>query len=708
MKIGVVRYPGTNCYYDTIRYFGEENCIELLWDKYDERDHFDLIIIPGGFAFGDRYYEKATEGYEYSPGKMALESNIQKYILSLHEKGVPILGICNGFQILTKMGLLPGELIQNKSKTFHSKLVDLEYDFGIEKGGTKMYIANYYGNYQNNKFNEKDIFLKYNGFDNGSVSNVAGIMNKERNVFGMMPHPERNSDFKEILLRNIFNHTEISHKINTLLNSEHISYRSTKQYLKTLYTEGDHVVQGPGENAGIVDVGDGYCITIRIESHNHPTYKDAFEGAATGVGGIIRDIICMGSKPIALLDFLRFGYDDNSSQLLNNAINGIAYYGNTIGIPNVGGSLYRSEIYNKNPLVNVACLGIVQKENIIYGNALNEGSLLVLCGAKTGNEGVDSAVMASKHLTEEKEGNIQKADAYLENLLLDAFVEISDKKLAEGCQDLGAGGILCATTEVIKRGREKTKENLGCEIYLDQIPLKSELDNYSILASETQERMLLVSTTGNYSEIRKILKKWGLEHNVIGEVNSSGCYDVYTGPKVPYNNPDNNTSIFKKNELIYTEYFSNFKEEDNNLPLTFNDNHNTIDKIKDSSLWETYDHTIGARTIKGPDQPGSFSILDLYEINKKLVITWGNNVESCHSKLKELNASPLGVVNCLNFGDPLTCIGDFKNHIDLMNEQCKGLKIPVLGGNVSMYNTTDGVDIPSSVVIVMIGLQDDQ
>ena len=708
MKIGVVRYPGTNCFYDTIRYFGEGNCIELLWNKYNERDHFDLVIIPGGFAFGDRYYEKATEEYEYSPGKMALESNVQKYILSLHEKGVPILGICNGFQILTKMGLLPGELIQNKSKTFHSKLVDLEYDFGVEKGETKMYIANYYGNYQNNNLNEKDIFLKYRDFDNGSVSNVAGIMNRERNVFGMMPHPERNSDFKETLLRNIFNHTEISHKINTLLNSEHISYRSTKQYLKTLHTEGTQVVQGPGENAGIVDVGDGYCITIRIESHNHPTYKNAFEGAATGVGGIIRDIICMGSKPIALLDFLRFGYDDNSSQLLNNAIKGIAYYGNTIGIPNVGGSLYRSEIYNKNPLVNVACLGIVKKENIIYGNALNEGSLLILCGAKTGNEGVDSAVMASKHLTEEKEGNIQKADAYLENLLLDAFVEISDKGLAEGCQDLGAGGILCATTEVIKRGRGKTKKNLGCEIYLDQIPLKSELDNYSILASETQERMLLVSTTGNYSEIRGILKKWSLEHNVIGEVNNTGCYDVYTGPKVPYNNPNNNTSRFTKNELIYTEYLSNFKEEDNNLPLTFNDNHNTIDKIKDSSLWETYDHTIGARTIKGPDQPGSFSILDIYEINKKLVITWGNNVDSCHSKLKELNASPLGLVNCLNFGDPLTCIGDFKNHIDLMNEQCKELKIPVLGGNVSMYNTTDGVDIPSSVVIVMIGLQEDQ
>ena len=218
--------------------------------------------------------------------------------------------------------------------------------------------------------------------------------------------------------------------------------------------------------------------------------------------------------------------------------------------------------------------------------------------------------------------------------------------------------------------------------------------------------MLLVCSQGNYSEIRKILKKWDLEHNIIGEVNNTGCYSVYTGPKVPYNDPRNNKSKFKENKLIYSEKFSNFKEEDNTLPLSYNDNNNNIEKIKDISLWETYDHTIGSRTVKGPDQPGSYSILDLYEINKELVITWGGNVELCHSKLKGLNAIPLGVVNCLNFGDPLTCIGDFKNHIDLMNDQCKELNIPVLGGNVSMYNTTNGIDIPSSVVIVMIGLKD--
>ena len=409
--------------------------------------------------FGDRYYENATDKYIYDPGQMCIEAPVSKIILEVNNNNIPILGICNGFQILIKLGLLPGKLIENKQKTFTSKNIKCNYKFNNYDGfkfndyygDTDMYVANYYGNYQNNKINKSNIFLTYTNFNNGSQDNIAGIHNDNRNVFGMMPHPERNSNFKNMLL-NILLHKRIiiKHRINNLLNSEHISYKSTKKYLKELYIEGEHVIQGPGENAGIVDIGDGYCITIRIESHNHPTFKNAFEGAATGVGGIIRDIICMGSKPIALLDFLRFGTDKNSDKLLNEAIKGIAYYGNTIGIPNVGGSLYRGEIYNKNPLVNVACIGIVKQENIVYGNALNEGSILILCGAKTGNEGVDLAVMASKQSTDKVEENSQKADAFLENLLLDAFTELSENKLLEGCQDLGAGGILCATTEVIK------------------------------------------------------------------------------------------------------------------------------------------------------------------------------------------------------------------------------------------------------------------
>lgn len=694
MKIGVVRYPGSNCFYDTINYFGRDNCIEIWYKNDTFQENIDLLIIPGGFAFGDRIYEKATENYIYDPGHMAINSPVTKIIKEVYNKQIPILGICNGFQILIKLGLLPGKLIQNNTSEFTSKKVKLNYLFNSEivhfSGSTEMYIANYYGNYQNNKIKNSNIFLKYEDFSNGSINNIAGIYNNEKTVFGMMPHPERNSDFKYILLKILFHSRKnITFKINNLLNSEHISYKSTKQYLKNLYSERKHVIQGPGENAGIVDIGNNYCISLRIESHNHPTFKNPFQGAATGVGGIIRDIICMGSKPIALLDFLSFGVDNNSNNLLKEAIKGIAYYGNTIGIPNVGGSLNRSHMYNKNPLVNVACIGIIKKDNIVYGNALNENSLLILCGAKTGNEGVNSAIMASKPLNNSVEENIQKADAYLENLLLDAFCEISENKLMEGCQDLGAGGILCATTEVIKRGREKTNKNLGCNIYLNKVSLKDNLDNYSILASESQERMLIICKESNYERIFDILNKWDLESNIIGKVTNNGYYNVYNN-----------------NHLVYSEEFINFKEENNQVELKYNKNIYQVEKIKDNKLWESYDSSIGSRTIKGPDKPGNYSILDIYEINKKLIITWNNDVERCYNKIIEFNGKPLGIVNGLNFGDPLTCMGDFKNYIELMNKKCKELKIPILGGNVSMYNTSDNIDISPTIVIVMIGLID--
>ena len=692
MKIGVIRYPGSNCYNDTINYFDKNNCIELWHTNKEVNKDIDLLIIPGGFAFGDRIYEKATGKFNYSPGEMAVQAPITSTIRYCYENDIPILGICNGFQILLQLGFLEGKLIKNDSGLFNSKLVDLIFNDNFENVKFKMYIANYYGNYQNENINENNIFLKYDNFNNGSSYNIAGIRNNNNTVFGMMPHPERmkNDSFKEYLFNMIFHKNIIKDRINTLLESEHISYKSTSQYLRALYSSGDHVVQGPGENSGIIDIGKGYCISLRIESHNHPTYKNAFEGAATGVGGIIRDIICMGSKPIALLDFLRFGYDDNSSKLLNEAIKGIAYYGNTIGVPNVGGSLHRSDIYNKNPLVNVACIGLVKKDNIILGNALNEGSLLILCGAKTGKEGVDSAIMASKQSNEEKEENIQKADAYLENLLLDAFTEISDANVAEGCQDLGAGGILCATTEVIKRGREKTKKNLGCNIYLHNVSLKKKIDYYSILASETQERMLIVSRPGdNLETILKILKKWDLESNIIGKVTNNGLYTVYNNKKV-----------------IYTEYFNNFNIKDNHLDLKYNTIHYEINKIKDMSLWETYDHTIGSRTIKGPDISDHFSVLDIPEVNKYLYITWGEDVEYTANKLVKNNITPLALVNCLNFGDPLSCLGDFKEHVQKMNNSSRKLNIPIVGGNVSMYNSSNNIDIPPSIVIVMIGTKD--
>jgi phosphoribosylformylglycinamidine synthase len=333
-----------------------------------------------------------------------------------------------------------------------------------------MYIANSYGRYTISK-EHYELFDKNNQFfmkyvkqndDMDSYENVAGVCNEDRTVFGMMPHPERNNTgfyniLYKILTQSNLNKTKVKsdfdifeESINNLMTSEHISYKSTKKYLKELHTQENWVVQGPGENAGIVDIGNGYCIALRIESHNHPTFINAFEGAATGVGGIMRDIFTMGARPIAILDFLRFGVDSNSDRLLKDAISGISYYGNCVGVPNVGGDLYRDERYNKNPLVNVGCVGIVKKENIIYGNAKDKNTFLVYIGSKTGNEVINGAAMASKSFDKEvnikeMDKNVQRADPFLEKLLLEACCEIAEQNLADGMQDLVAGGLLCAS-----------------------------------------------------------------------------------------------------------------------------------------------------------------------------------------------------------------------------------------------------------------------
>ena len=367
--------------------------------------------------------------------------------------------------------------------------------------------------------------------------------------------------------------------------------------MRNLHTKEPWVVQGPGENAGIVDIGtskDGteYCIAIRIESHNHPTFIDPFEGAATGVGGILRDIFTMGARPIGILDFLRFGCDNHSNQLLNKAIQGISYYGNCVGVPNIGGDLYLHDSYNTNPLVNVGCLGIVKKENIIYGNVKDNNNYLIYVGSKTGNEGINGAAMASNtftnsNISEELKSNVQKSDPFLEKLLLEACCEIADKKLAVGMQDMGAGGMLCATLEVVKRGIEKTGiQDLGCEIYLDKVPTKYDMELNNILISESQERMLIVSNEDNLGKINQIFDKWDLEYAIIGKTNNSSKYEVYNN-----------------NKLVYSDNIFNLDSPEDyvNIPIKYiKVNQKSPTKIKNPHLWTMYDSTVGNRTLKRP------------------------------------------------------------------------------------------------------------
>ena len=713
INVGIIRYPGSNCDLETFRYFNfnNENKCFFIWHKetdFSLLNDLDLLVLPGGFAFGDRIYNKATENYIISPGTMALQSPVSILIQEAVNRNIALLGICNGFQILTQMGLLPGKLLLNDSKKFICKQVKCNVSYETIQNTTELYIANSYGKYINNEKLKSDecYFLRYED------KTIAGVCNKTKKIFGMMPHPERNNlDFKNTFFQMLFyqeqmiepNYQMIFDKsIKELMFSEHISYKTTKKFLRNLHTREPWVVQGPGENAGIVDIGtskDGteYCIAIRIESHNHPTFIDPFEGAATGVGGILRDIFTMGARPIGILDFLRFGVDSHSNELLNKAIQGISYYGNCIGVPNIGGDLYLHQSYNTNPLVNVGCLGILKKENIIYGSVKNNNNYLIYVGSKTGNEGINGAAMASNtfansKVTKELKSNVQKSDPFLEKLLLEACCEIADKKLADGMQDMGAGGMLCATLEVVKRGVEKTNnDTLGCEIYLDAVPTKYDMEFNNILISESQERMLIVANETNLPKINEIFEKWDLEYAVIGKTNNSSKYEVY------YNN-----------KLIYSDNISNLDSPEDyvNIPTKYtkvNQTHPT--KIKNPHLWTVYDSTVGNRTLKGPDKPGHYAILDIYEVNKQLILTWGETFDKCYEKMKLFeNVKPLCIVNCLNYGDPKYSLYDLKETIDDLATKCKKNNIPIVGGNVSLYNTTNTQSIRPTPILLMLGI----
>ena len=712
MKVGIIRYPGSNCDFDALKYFDGSFFIWHKETSFDVLDRLDLLVIPGGFAFGDRTYDKATSEYMISPGTMAVDSPVSAVIKEAAGRGIPILGICNGFQILIQLGLLKGDLLLNDNGKFTCRQVKCEvpwYDFT-----TELYIANSYGKYSisDEEYVELEknnqIFLKYSDDipEVGSAKRIAGVCDPGRKIFGMMPHPERNNcDMKHILYKLILPilhpiHTQLHFQksITELLYSEHISYKTTRRYLRKLFTKAEWVVQGPGENAGIVDIGDGYCIALRIESHNHPTFINPYEGAATGVGGIMRDIFTMGARPIAILDFLRFGTDDNNNRLLDETIRGISYYGNCVGVPNVGGDLYRSPSYDKNPLVNIACLGILKRENIVYGNAQNEDDVLIYVGSKTGNEGINGAAMASKSFTnidiESMQHNVQKSDPFLEKLLLEACCEISEKKLAEGMQDMGAGGLLCASFEVILRGRKKTKTNMGCSINLDKVPTKCKMEPCNILISESQERMLIVCKPENKHAIFDIFQKWDLEHEEIGIVSHTGDYQVHYGGSLLYNNKMSNLNEI--NDYTYEKKTQGIRPRKGAGKAL---------KVREAGRWKVYDSTVGNRTIKGPDKPGSYAILDIPENNKQVFLTWGETFEECLEKMTIFEGvKPLCVVNCLNFGHPGDSMNDFSATIDDLTDGCTRNNIPVVGGNVSLYNSTDGKSIRPTPVLLMMGV----
>jgi len=710
MKVGIVLFPGSNCAQDLKLYFdkrGHKSFYIWYQDQDITRHTFDLLMLPGGFSFGDRFYQKATDSYTMKPGKMALGSPVTRLIMDANRQKIPIVGICNGFQILTQLGLLPGQLKRNKNEKFTCSHVSCRMETVRFKGVvSKIDVANEFGRYiigkkQLRELKKKDQILMTYADEyldlNGSIEGIAGVCDKEKLVFGMMPHFERCDRTLPIfkVIESVVSKKLFRESIDRLMFSEHISYKSTRKYLKKLFTKSDDVLVGPGENAGILDLGGDYCLAIRIESHNHPTFIDPFNGASTGVGGILRDIFTMGARPIGILDFLRFGEDENSDELLKETVRGISYYGNCFGVANVGGDCHRSKMYNSNPLVNVACLGIMKKKDIVYGRATTEGSLMIYVGSKTGAEGVNGAAMASGSFssdtdTSKLKDNIQFGDPFLEKLLLEACLEIVENGLVEGMQDMGAGGVLCSTLEVVQRGRARSRKKLGCCISVDSIPCKYQMDDSDKLISESQERMLLVVRPENKEKVFEIFKKWDLEYSVIGIVDNSGLYRVCKS---------DGSVLYRRKIENFEDPIQEWTERRQNLQ------ENDLRPFNDEMLWNTYDSTIGCRTlINGRNGESNFSILNIHEIQKKLILTWGSNFDECHDTVISKNFRPFGIVNCLNYGHPEDSIGEMKIFLETLTEKCKHYGVPVVGGNVSLYNATDDVSINPTPVLVMVGL----
>ncbi len=505
----------------------------------------------------------------------------------------------------------------------------------------------------------------------------------------------------------------IAKQLEEAMSSEHTSYSSTKKYLSTLYTKGKYVIQGPGENAGIVDLGKGWALALRMESHNHPSFIKPYHGAATGVGGILRDIFTMGARPIGTLDLLRFGTNSYSKKLLEEVVRGIADYGNCIGVPTVGGEIFLDKTYDKNCLVNVASFGLLKKKNIILGNALTPRNDLIYVGARTGRDGIGGSQMASANLDTLDERAVQQADPYLEKLLLEACVELAETDWIEGMQDMGAAGLLCSTTEVALRGRKKTKLNLGSKVYLNRIPTKSpKMSPIELLLSESQERMLIVGKKKFRNKILALFKHWDLEAFVVGTVTNDGRYTIV------YDTQSKKSITLKMN---FDDIIRDF-----HTPWPLNKWNTQKSKYIDApqdvkkNVWQQYDWMVGTRTIIAPDNPGDFAILDLPEVGKELVVCWSSDegrsnldpkkgieyaFDKCFARMKKLKAKPLGLTNCLNFGHPETSMGAFVQTVEALSERARSRKVPVISGNVSLYNAHMKHSIKPTPILVMVGVR---
>jgi phosphoribosylformylglycinamidine synthase II len=533
--------------------------------------------------------------------------------------------------------------------------------------------------------------------------------------------------------------------IFSVMWSEHCSYKSSRVHLKRLPTRSKRVLQGPGENAGIIDIGDGWACAFKIESHNHPSFIEPFQGATTGVGGILRDIFTMGARPVAVMDSLRFGpitgraskaEIHRNHSILEGVVSGVASYGNCFGVPNLGGETKFEPCYSGNPLVNAFAMGLVRKDEIFYARAAGEGNPVIYVGAKTGRDGIHGATMASEEFSEASEAkrpNVQVGDPFLEKLLLEACLEAMQTGAIVGIQDMGAAGLTCSTCEMGGRG------GVGIEIELDRVPQRETgMSPYEIMLSESQERMLLVAQKGREQEVFRVFEKWGLDAVEVGKVTTDNKLRVLQHGEVVAEIPNqaltDDAPVYKRPLARWEPPVS--REMPEGIKLNGSgDLTKTLKQLLASPnicskrwVWQQYDHMVQTNTVVAPGA-GDAGVIriknsDPAKPQRGLAMALDGNSRWCYldprlgamhavaeaaRKVACSGATPVGATNCLNFGNPEKphIMWQFSQTIDGVTKACEELEIPITGGNVSFYNETLGEGIYPTPVLGVVGILDD-
>ena len=537
------------------------------------------------------------------------------------------------------------------------------------------------------------------------------------------------SEFDKIkeLIGRTPNFTELG--IFSAMWNEHCSYKSSRVWLSKLPTKNKYVIQGPGENAGVIDIGDDDVAIFKIESHNHPSYIEPYQGAATGVGGILRDVFTMGARPIANLNSIRFGRPEHpkTKYLLNGVVSGIAGYGNCMGIPTVGGEVEFDECYDGNILVNAMNIGLAKKDKVFLSIASGVGNPVIYVGSKTGRDGIHGASMASQEFddnSEAKKPTVQVGDPFAEKLLLEACLELMKTDTIISIQDMGAAGLTSSSVEMASKGK------LGIEIDLNKVPCReTEMQPFELMLSESQERMLIVLKEGKEQEAEKIFKKWDLDFAVIGKMTDSKNLVLHFNKELVCDIPI--TSLADEAPKYNREWVSTPLPEEINMDQKLKDLNikDCLEKLlshenqaNKSWVWEQYDHMVMGDTVQKPG--GDAAVVRVHGTNKALAATVDCTPRYCfahphtggmqavcetYRNLSAVGAEPRAITNCLNFGNPekKEIMGQFVDVIKGISEACVALDYPVISGNVSLYNETNGVAIKPTPTIGGVGFIQD-